>query len=249
MIARLRLSARVLVGPILLSAACTGDAGPQPYVPKPVVRSEVDVVGCYEIASLVWDVPASGLQHLAYEPPPAFFLSPDFNPLGRRRIVSAGDEFPYQYMGWRLAEATTIEATWREATTILAIWRATAGTVQIAVKRDGRDPAIWAGAATRLADHTSFDGRIRLRQVSDRPCSKMVGSTMLATGQAGELRQTSAHLGENSPARRGAVVDSPEKGGAVSSDAVCGHRPFGIGRWPLPCPLPLALCPCPWQLS
>jgi hypothetical protein len=162
MTARLRLSARVLVGPILLSAACTGDAGPQPYVPKLVVRSEVDVVGCYEIASLVWDVPASGLQHLAYEPPPAFFLSPDFNPLGRRRIVSAGDEFPYQYMGWRLAEATTIEAT----------WRATAGTVQIAVKRDGRDPAIWAGAATRLADHTSFDGRIRLRQVSDRPCSK-----------------------------------------------------------------------------
>jgi hypothetical protein len=58
-----------------MAAACTGDPVLPPYVPTAVARSENDVVGCYEVGSLVWDVPAPGLQHLAYEPPPKFSLS------------------------------------------------------------------------------------------------------------------------------------------------------------------------------
>jgi hypothetical protein len=145
---------------LLLLAACAGDAGSPPYTPKLVVRSERDVVGCYKITSLAWDQPAPRLQHVTYEPPPTFFLSTELHPLGRRRIVTAGEESLYQYAGWQLAEGTTITALWRTAH----------GAVSVTVTRDERDPAVWLGTATRLTDRIASAGEIRMRQLSDEPC-------------------------------------------------------------------------------
>jgi hypothetical protein len=162
LLARLRLSGSVAVGSVLLATGCADDAARQPYVPPLVVTSEVDVAGCYEVAALVWDTPPPGLQHLAEDPPTTFFLSPEFHPLGRRAIMSAGNESQHQYTGWRLAEGPTLEATWRAA----------AGTVRISVKRERRDPAVWVGTATRLAGYSSWEGRVRLRHISGGRCAE-----------------------------------------------------------------------------
>jgi len=144
----------------LLSAGCRADALPSPPPADRTIRSELDVVGCYEITTLDWDTPARTLQHLVYEPPPTFFLSAELHPLGRRRITSSGDESIYSYSAWRVVNRNTLDAT----------WRGNAGSVHVEVQRAGNDPTMWVGHATRIGATTSSGGRMAMRRVSGGPC-------------------------------------------------------------------------------